>query len=79
MVYIVSHTWTDRSKGAVPVRVYSNGERVELFAGGQSLGVRRQGEPLLWNVTLAPGDNELRAEAVRNGRRAVDILRIRCK
>jgi beta-galactosidase len=79
MVYIVSHTWTDRPKGSAPIRVYGNGERVELFANGKSLGVKRQGEPLVWNMTLASGNNELRAEARRGAKTTSDILCIQAK
>jgi beta-galactosidase len=79
MAYIVSHTWTEREKGVTPIRVYSNGETVELFLGGKSLGVKRAGEKFLWSVPLAAGTNELRAEARRDGKKVVDELKIQCK
>jgi beta-galactosidase len=79
MAYIVSHTWAEREKGVTPIRVYSNGETVELFLGGESLGVKRAGEKFLWSVPLAAGTNELRAEARRDGKKVVDELKIQCK
>jgi beta-galactosidase len=79
MVHIVSHTWTTRPKGLTPIRVYNNGERVELFANGKSLGVKRVGDEFVWNVPLRTGDNELRAEARRDGQSVVDNLVIKGK
>ena len=43
MVYIVSHTWTDRKKGSTPIKVYSNCDSVDLQRNGKSPGREEQG------------------------------------
>lgn len=74
--YIESHTWTHRRgpKGkARNVPVYSNGDEVELFQMGKSLGrkTRRVGElpasGLNWDIQFAEGENELVAKVYQNG------------
>ncbi|MBN1910894.1 MAG: glycoside hydrolase family 2 protein [Pirellulales bacterium] len=79
MVYIVSHTWTKRKPGVTPIRVYSNADKVELFLGGKSLGVKKRGAAFLWDVPLAEGDNALRAKASKAGKTVVDELEIQGK
>lgn len=79
MVYIVSHTWTKREKGDAPIRVYSNGDSVELFHNGKSLGKKNKDERFLWNTPLQLGDNQLRAEAVRKGKQTTDSLQIQSR
>jgi beta-galactosidase len=79
MVYIVSHTWTDRKKGGTPIRVYSNCDAVELFLNGKSLGTRNKDETYLWTAPLAAGSNELRAVARRGEKQVVDTIPIRCE
>jgi beta-galactosidase len=79
MVYIVSHTWTKRKQGATSIKVYSNCDAVDLLLNGKSLGTKSKGETFLWDVPLGAGDNELRAEATRDGKHIVDALCIRCE
>lgn len=44
-VHILPHwNWPDRIGQNVPVFVYTNGDAVELFLNGRSLGMRRKGE-----------------------------------
>lgn len=73
MVHIAGHSqpvrWGDENE-LKEVLVYSNCPQVELFVNGQSQGVRKrdsQNYPaagLRWNVTLHPGQNDIRAVAV---------------
>ena len=69
MVHVLPHwNWAGREGQEIDVRAYSNGEEVELFLNGQSLG--RQPMPrvseLKWKVKYAPGT--LSAKAYRGGR-----------
>jgi beta-galactosidase len=79
MVYIVSHTWTQRKPGPTPIRVYSNCDSVELSLNGKSLGTRDRSETYVWDVPLAAGDNELRANGSCNGKSVVDTIHMRCE
>lgn len=73
MVHIYGHSWPMRwgePNEKKEVLVYSNCREVELFVNGVSQGKRlRDSESfpaagLHWNVTLRPGDNEIRALAM---------------
>ena len=73
MVHIYGHSWPMRwgePNEKKEVLVYSNCPEVELFVNGVSQGKRlRDSESfpaagLHWNVTLRPGDNEIRALAM---------------
>jgi beta-galactosidase len=79
MVYIVSHTWTERKKGPTPIKVYSNCDSVDLQWNGKSLGVKNKGDAFLWNVPLEAGENQLRAVASKGGKQIVDTLTVRCQ
>jgi len=79
MVYIVSHTWAKRKPGATSIKVYSNCDAVELLLNGKSMGTKRKGEAFVWDVPLDAGDNQLRAEATRDGKHVVDGISIRCE
>ncbi|WBS05306.1 DUF4982 domain-containing protein [Pseudoduganella sp. SL102] len=73
MVHILPHwNWPGREGQPVDVRVYSNGDEVELLQDGRSLG--RQPMPrdshLRWSVPYAPG--RLEAVAYRRGVRIAD-------
>jgi len=67
MVHVFPHwNWTPRD--TIDVWAYTNGDEVELFLNGASLGVRRkQGDVfhLVWRVAYAPGT--LRAVARKGG------------
>ncbi|WP_343731705.1 beta-galactosidase GalA [Duganella sp.] len=69
MVHILPHwNWPGREGQPIKVHVYSNGDTVELFLNGRSLGrktVIRNGH-LEWLVPYQPGT--LRASASRGGR-----------
>jgi beta-galactosidase len=74
MVHIYGHSWPMRwGRADQPrlVRVYSNGEQVELFLNGTSLGFKRRNSQdfpcagLRWSPTFRPGGNTLRAIARR--------------
>jgi beta-galactosidase len=63
MVHILPH-WTHKGKEGkiVPVVVYTNCDKVELFLNGKSLGVKEyDGEQLVWKIAYKPG--ELKAVA----------------
>jgi beta-galactosidase len=76
MAHILPHwTWPGRAGQITPVHVYSNGDEVELFLNGKSLGrVKRDPVPdgknhyrFRWDdVVYAPG--ELKAVAYKNGK-----------
>lgn len=72
MVHLLPHwNWPDDFKGkAIPVWAYTNGESVELFLNGKSLGSRDwtgvKETHLAWNVPYEPGT--LRAVAKRGGK-----------
>jgi beta-galactosidase len=91
LVYIASRDWTRRTGtradaprggGPVPVPqpvdVYSNLDRVELFANGVSLGertpddVRKAG----WQVPFVDGDNVIEARGTKDGRVYTDRMTI---
>ncbi len=82
MAYIVSHTWVNRT-GRIgetkTLEVFSNGDAVELFLNGNSLG-RQTRQPgwheWLWSTQLKEGINKLRAVAVKDGEIVEDNLLI---
>jgi len=59
MVHVLPHwTWPGLDGVAIPVIVYSNCERVELFLDGESLGVQEadvEAMQLRWDVEYRPG------------------------
>ncbi|MCK5329855.1 MAG: glycoside hydrolase family 2 protein, partial [Candidatus Marinimicrobia bacterium] len=68
MVYIVSHTREHYFGAAEPknIRVYSNGDRVELFLNDHSLGSKNDQYVYRWEVNFSPGQNNLRAVAYKD-------------
>ena len=71
MVHVLPHwDWPGFEGQAIPVWAYSNGESVELFLNGQSLGAqdrtKQQGLHWEWQVPYVPG--ELKIVARREGR-----------
>jgi beta-galactosidase len=85
-VYLVSHTWTERSgPESTPrmVRAYSNCASVELLLNGQSQGVKPRAvndfpaQGLRWNVRFSAGANSLVARCTDAGETAAaDSLRV---
>ena len=72
MIYIVSHTWLERSGSegeAKVVEVLSNCDTVELFLNGESLGIRSY--PFSWQVGFVSGANRLQATGT-HGNTTVD-------
>lgn len=73
MVHVLPHwTWPGLEEGTViPVIVYSNCDRVELFCNGVSLGVQEHDATrmqLRWDVPYQPG--EIKAVGMRNASNA---------
>ena len=68
MLHVFPH-WSWTPGDTIDVWAYTNGDEVELFLNGSSLGVQRKPESvshLMWRVAYAPGT--LRAVARRTGR-----------
>jgi beta-galactosidase len=68
MLHLLPH-WNWAAGDSIDVWAYTNGDEVELFLNGASLGgQRKQGDVshLMWRVAYAPGT--LRAVARKNGR-----------
>ena len=70
VIHVLPHwNWPDRVGKTLPVEVFSNGDEVELFVNGESLGRKRRAPGLrrfVWkDVVYAPG--AIRAVAYRNG------------
>lgn len=83
MLHIYGHGWPVRWGGEgeeKEVLVYSNCQAVELFANGQSLGIRKRDSQdfpaagLRWNVKFRKGENTLRAVAIENEEVVADEL-----
>jgi beta-galactosidase len=68
MVHVLPHwSWPGLEGRAIPVIVYTNCDRVELFLNGQSLGTRDRDDQamcLRWDVPYQPGT--IRAVGYRN-------------
>ncbi len=74
MAYIVSHTQRFRygeKDEQKEVKVYSNGNEVELFLNGKSRGLLKNQYVYRWNVNFVEGVNELRVIA-KNGFEVVE-------
>jgi beta-galactosidase len=87
MAYIVSHTrtvLTGKADEVKPIRVYSNGERVELFHNGKSLGTQTMDKKssgkkevaFVWAVRLSAGEHEFIVKAERGVETVTDRLRV---
>jgi beta-galactosidase len=74
VLHVTARRFTPRTSPVTEVKVYSNAPEVELFLNGKSLGKRSSDDRIFrWaGVTLAPGENRVRAEAVLNGARLTD-------
>jgi beta-galactosidase len=71
---VTARRFTPRTSPVTEVKVYANAPEVELFLNGKSLGKRVSDDRIFrWpGVTLSPGENRVRAEAVHNGTRLTD-------
>lgn len=75
VLHIASRRFTPRTEAVTTVKVYSNAAKVELWLNGASLGVReseaiagRASRVFRWtDVTLAAGENQVVARALRDG------------
>ncbi len=83
VVHLATRDWSRRAGSdpvdrEQPVVVYGNGEALELFLDGRSLGaiVPANGRAE-WTVTMHPGENRLEARTTRGGQSAVDSAVVR--
>ncbi|SDD25775.1 glycoside hydrolase family 2 TIM barrel-domain containing protein [Niabella drilacis] len=77
VVHIASRDWDNRaglqlkpedSTVIQPLKVYSNLDRIELFANGRSLGVKEVHNCMaIWDLPFTRGVNELEARGQKNG------------
>ncbi len=74
VVHITSRRFRDREDPTTNIKIYSNGDRVELFVNGQSLGAVTPKDCLAqWSdVTLAAGKNQILAVANKGKRTCRD-------
>lgn len=76
-IYIVSHTWTERTPGTKSITVYSNAQTVELFQNGKSFGKKSiKNAKAVWDVDLKAGKNLLRAVGIKDGKEIVDEMTV---
>ena len=74
-LYITSRRFIERTNAVTDVKIYSNASKVELLLNGKSQGKRSDGTNcvFIWkNVTLKPGENQITAKAVRDGKKLSD-------
>ncbi len=77
MVYITSRRFATRQKATVPVKVYSNTERVTLSVNGNVVGevVPDVQKRAVWpSVTLSPGENTLVVSGEKDGQKVTDTV-----
>ena len=74
VLHVTARRFTPRTSPVTEVKIYANAPEVELFLNGRSLGKRVSDDRIFrWpGVTLSPGENRVRAEAVFNGKRMTD-------
>jgi len=75
VLHITSRRFVERTEAATEVKIYSNAPEVELFLNDRSLGKKSVGDDHIvrWpGVTLRPGENRVRAEAVHAGKAITD-------
>ena len=76
-VYITGRRYHDRAYAVTDIKVYSNAARTQLYVEGKSLGTQANcaNHVCLWqNVTLAPGDNRIDAQADFAGKVVSDAI-----
>jgi beta-galactosidase len=76
VVHINGRRYVQRSSAVIDIRVYSNAERVSLALNGRTLGsVACPGRVcVMQDVRLAPGRNQVTAEARFRGRMVTDAI-----
>jgi O-glycosyl hydrolase/beta-galactosidase/beta-glucuronidase len=73
VLYITGRRFVDRADEKMEVKVYSNAPQAELWLNGVSAGVVTSSDHVFrWNVTLAPGENQVTARAQRGSQPLVD-------
>lgn len=75
MVYITSRRFSDRQQAEVPVKVYSNGDKVTLVVNGENLGDKVPDEQKIvhWDaIALKQGKNIISAKSVSQGKTVQD-------
>lgn len=83
VVHIATRDWPRRAGSdpvdrEQPVTVYGNGEALELFLDGHSLGaIVPQNGRAEWTVTMHSGENRLEARATRGAQSTVDTATVR--
>jgi beta-galactosidase len=86
MAHIYGHSWPIRwgqPAESKMVKVYSNCPTAELFANGESRGVKQRrsrdfpAAGLRWQVPFQPGENRLRVVAHKDGVEVTDEIRFR--
>ena len=75
VLHLANRRFTERTDAVTEIKVYTNAPEAEVFLNGLSLGKKKVGADRIvrWeNVTLAPGDNRVRATAVAQDRALTD-------
>ena len=75
VLHLTSRRFTTRTEPTTEIKIYSNAPEVELFLNGTSLGKKPVAPDRIvrWpGVTLAPGENKVRATAAFAGRVLTD-------
>jgi len=78
MIYIVSHTWTDRygkKNEKKYLEIFSNCDTVEVILNGKKLG-RKYSYPFKWLIEYNVGENLIEAIGIKGRDIVKDILKI---
>ncbi len=77
---IAETNWTNRSgirSKTLPVQVYSNLKKVELFQNGKSLGIQNiVDHSTIWNVDFKEGRNQFVIKSIHEDEKLTDMLTI---
>jgi beta-galactosidase len=75
VLHVANRRFTERTDGVTEIKVYTNAPEAEIFLNGLSLGKKKVGDDHIvrWEkVTLAPGENRVRATALARDRALTD-------